>query len=92
MESAKRAAGKAKLSAQLISLDLLLGERGREVGNLKEIGSALLLWKYLPCRDLARSRILKLDYLKKEGEVSRDDTAIVTLPHVYICPQICVSM
>lgn len=85
MEGAKPAAGKAVLSAQLISLDLLLEEREREVGNLKEMGSALILWEYLPCRDLAHSRILKLDYFKKEGEVSRDDTAIVTLPHVCIC-------
>lgn len=83
MESAKPAAGKAVLSAQLSSLDLLLGERAREVGNLKETGSALLLWEYLLCRDLAHSRILKLDYFKKEGEISRDDIAIATLPHIY---------
>lgn len=91
MKSAKPAAGKAELSAQLISLDLLLGERGRE-GNLKEIGSALLLWEYLPCRDVVYTRILKLDYFKKEGETMRDYIAIVTVPHISICPGICVSM
>lgn len=53
---------------------------GREVGNLKETGSALLLLRCLPCRDLAHSRILKLEGFKKKGEISRDDRANVNSP------------
>jgi len=67
VEIAKPAAGRAVLGTQLISLDLLLGKRGREVGNLKEIRSALPLLRYLPRRDLAHSRVLKLEGFKKKS-------------------------
>lgn len=80
VESAKPAAGRAVLGTQLTSLDLLLGERGREVGNVKGTGSALLLLRYLPCRDLAHSRILKLEGFKKKGEINRDYRANVNSP------------
>lgn len=56
------------------------GSKWGEVGNIKETGSALLLLRYLPYRDLAHSRILKLDGFRKKGEISRDDRANVNSP------------
>lgn len=65
------------LNTQLISLDLLLRERW---GALKKLEVLLLLLRYLPCRDLAHYRILKLEGFKKKGAISRDDRANVNSP------------